>query len=271
MTEKVGDNDCPPISLRDYLQRSPVEVFPQLPGLVKAIAAQLARLGEARTTQVSIRELLWRWHNFDNLVATFQQYSLHSEVERLGPTADPLNLYQMLSQRTNHLWVERQSPTHGDLNASNVALDEVHGAIQPYIFDASGTSTAVNVRDLANLEVTAILHHSLPAPLSLVGFCAPLFTNGLEIPSDETIPDGPPMARNVMKMVMEIRRNAFRVAEPTIYALMVFDCALIQLGGLSYGLSGNKIENPALAALLASYTAFWLHQLAPHVAGMDDR
>ena len=36
---------------------------------------------------------------------------------------------------------------------------------------------------------------------------------------------------------------------PGIYALLVFDFALIQLGGLSFGSSGNRIADPRAAGV----------------------
>lgn len=69
-------------------------------------------------------------------------------------------------------------------------------------------------------------------------------------------------ARNTVKLLLEIRKQALKRAKPSIYALMAFDCTLLQLGGLAWR-SGNKSSYPADAALLASLTANWPRRVAP--------
>ena len=46
---------------------------------------------------------------------------------------------------------------------------------------------------------------------------------------------------------------------------MVFDATLVQLGGLYFGSSNNKITDPASAVRLASLTADWLRRVAPEL------
>jgi hypothetical protein len=46
-----------------------------------------------------------------------------------------------------------------------------------------------------------------------------------------------------------------------IYALLVFDHALVQLSCRAYDVSGNKVRNPEDAAVLAARRAAWVKRL----------
>ena len=50
---------------------------------------------------------------------------------------------------------------------------------------------------------------------------------------------------------------------------MVFDNALMQLGGLYFQVSSNKIRDPRDAARLATLTATWLRRIAPEFLRED--
>ena len=66
-----------------------------------------------------------------------------------------------------------------------------------------------------------------------------------------------------MEFIRHIRLAAEAMLDRHIYALLVFDYALIQLGGLAFGISGNKIHDPRIAAHYAAIVAGWyssLHQ-----------
>src|SRR6476469_8604956 len=47
-----------------------------------------------------------------------------------------------------------------------------------------------------------------------------------------------------------------------VYALLVFDFALIQLGGLSFGSSGNRIADPRAAGVVTAFAAEWYTNIA---------
>jgi hypothetical protein len=56
---------------------------------------------------------------------------------------------------------ERQDARHSDLNFSNVAVEETsEGHLKAWVFDVAGGGAGANVRDLATLEITALLHQS---------------------------------------------------------------------------------------------------------------
>ena len=51
--------------------------------------------------------------------------------------------------------------------------------------------------------------------------------------------------------------NGGSETESAIYAVLVFDQALVQLGSLAWGVSRNKVKNPRDAAILAAYAGNW--------------
>jgi hypothetical protein len=66
---------------------------------------------------------------------------------------------------------------------------------------------------------------------------------------------------NTYALITEIRRQALNSCDKRTYALMVFDCAMLQLGGLAIQSRGNKIQRPDDAFRLADLTATWLSSL----------
>lgn len=73
-------------------------------------------------------------------------------------------------------------------------------------------------------------------------------------------------------MISELRRVAasFPDATAVVYALMVFDQALIQLGGLAFAVSRNKIRDPEQAAKLAARAANWIELVCPCLYRSED-
>jgi len=81
---------------------------------------------------------------------------------------------------------------------------------------------------------------------------------------------GSTRAGNTLKFIVDLRRLAVdRAVDPRVYALMVFDNALMQLGGLWLGSSVNKIRIPSDAAYLAGLTSKWLRRMAPEFFSLD--
>ncbi len=93
-----------------------------------------------------------------------------------------------------------------------------------------------------------------------------LYRDQVDVSEDLDFTHGSNRARNTLKLLAEIRKQALRRAKPSIYALMVFDCTLLQLAGLAWP-SGNKITHPPDAARLASLTTNWLQRVAPEFFG----
>ena len=48
--------------------------------------------------------------------------------------------------------------------------------------------------------------------------------------------------------------------------LLVFDFALIQLGGLSFGSSGNRIADPRAAGVVTAFATSWCMSLGNRAA-----
>ncbi len=69
-----------------------------------------------------------------------------------------------------------------------------------------------------------------------------------------------------MNSIREVRRQALEIGNIATYALMVFDCVMLQLGGLGVQSRGNKIHNPREALRLSELAAAWL---SPLVAAFD--
>jgi hypothetical protein len=100
----------------------------------------------------------------------------------------------------------------------------------------------------------------------LLQHCMTFYGDRVDVPDDPDVTQGSNRARSTLKLIAEIRKQALKRAKPSIYALMVFDCAMLQLGGLAWPY-GNKITHPPNAARLASLTASWLRRVAPEFFG----
>jgi hypothetical protein len=74
------------------------------------------------------------------------------------------------------------------------------------------------------------------------------------------------IARNTFNLVREIRHHALKMNDLSVYALMVFDCAMLQLGGLAIQSRQNKIARPDGAVKLADVASKWLLAVVPELA-----
>lgn len=260
VTEKVGSRDDDPTPLGEYLLKTAHAVQPTIPKLVTEVVEQLRALGNVIEQRAIVGHLLWPHHDRARLIEEWAANGGGELVRSLN--VDPIQLFDDLRADGSEHIMEMQSFLHGDLNISNVAIDCTDPPAA-YIFDPSGTLAGVRLRDLAMLEVSSLLHQTASKKDSLVAHCERFYQNGLLPPSDFEFASGSDLARNTAKLLAEIRRYVSSTRDPHIYALMVFDNALVQLGGLAFGRSQNKIQNPKDAALLAVYAARWLKALRP--------
>jgi len=259
ITQKVGSSDEDPISLATYLSRPTTETVHSLPAIVADIAEQVRALGKLTEERCALRELLWPSHSRYHLNIEWERNGGRAIVDDFGEAADPISLYDELNTEVTLVTFKRQSFRHGDLNITNVAIDLGDGEPAAYIFDASGCAPGPNVRDFATLEVSSLLHHPRTRTESLIASCvAPYSTTESH---NFNLNNGSDLARNTFKLISEIRAKAFEQEDPYLYSLMVFDNALIQLGGLAFGPSCNKIANPKDAILLAAHSARWLRAM----------
>lgn len=261
VTEKVGVVDERPFSLSDLMVKSADAVNKRLPQVVEEVASQVLALGDTIPHRTVLSGLLWADHN---LAKVKEQWRLHSGpalLDEYGPDADPITLFDELASDVTPVRYDRQTSLHGDLNITNIALERTEQGVHAYIFDASGCSAGVNVRDLAMLEVSALLHQTPVGSESLVRHCAELYDVSVPAPETLDFSRGTDQARNTLKLIAEIRAQALKRAELPVYALMVFDHAMIQLGGLHFGVSCNKIASPTDAVRLSALAARWLRDV----------
>lgn len=271
ITQAAGSGQIPPLSLDDVLGRTVEEVGPFLATVISTVAEQLAALGDRTPEQLPVAQLLWPHHSLDRIRAQWQRRGGHDALAQIGPEAvEPAWVYEHLLRSRTVVRFERQSCLHGDLNYTNIALEfDSAGGLHASIFDASGCQAGVCVRDLAMLEVTALLHQDAADGECLVRHCELLYDRSVVAPSEIDPGEGSHRARNTARLLASIRAEVVRRACPKLYALMVFDNTLMQLGGLDFGSAFNKIRNPRDAALLAALTARWLHRVAPELLDIE--
>jgi hypothetical protein len=212
-------------------------------------------LDKQQPDQLAISRLLWQHHERKRLELEWEKWQPKGTLP--AGMANPIEVWSNLRENTQTLRVGVQSVLHGDLNPTNVAMDVGPEKPQAYIFDASGTKGGVSSRDLAMLEVTSLLHAPTGSDEDLVGGCAPLYgvtdlSASLQPPSNLSN-----RAKNTWTLISSIRKcaSAHQDYSSLAYSVLVLDHALIQLGGLAFTVSRNKIVDPRKAAELAAYAA----------------
>jgi Ser/Thr protein kinase RdoA (MazF antagonist) len=172
------------------------------------------------------------------------------------PAADPVTLYLDLRQRDAKVRLRERPIVHGDLHMSNVALDSTSRGPEAYIFDAGVIRRSTAGRDLAVLEVSVLLHHHINLE-TLKTICSLIYdaVKPLDANTAASLPD--PLAQNIVEFIRGLREGAKSWNRPDVYALLVFDFALIQLGGLMFGSSGNKVADMRAIGLVTAFAAEW--------------
>lgn len=264
VTQKVGSSQADPIRLKDLLREPGPEICEQIPGLIRDIAEQVAALGDETPDQQPVKSLMFGFLIPDELKEQWQIWGSRFELNPDDPSVDPVQTHSALMENTSIIRLRKQGCHHGDLNLTNIAVDRLEPqGLRAYIFDAGSCTPHVNVRDLAMLEVTSLLHQSLSGGEGLVEECSPAYDTGVDLPEGIEKSAQSDVARNTLRMVREIRQQALKRAAQDVYALMVFDIAVMQLWGLAYTVSRNKITRPEDAALLATLASSWLRRAAP--------
>ena len=252
-------NQGTPVPLDEYLRGDRVDAH--LPKLVDQIAEQLGALGEKSDDEIALSDVL-----FEYLDRTAIEKVLRAPENRLAvePTVDPLELFDAIKASVQRRWAAKIECNHGDLNATNVAIDAgAEENPQAYIFDGAGVKPDLDSRDLATLEVTTILFNSVGVDDDFFKDCAQLYATTF-VPKEL---GGRPstFTRNVCSFVRTIRLTMKSEQQQSMYALMAFDAALRQLSGLGLQPSPNKVRNPQHACMLASWIAGWLARVAPEI------
>jgi CheY-like chemotaxis protein len=252
-----------PVSLNEYFQRDPGEVAPAVANLVQQVVEQLNQLGPAEEDEASVGTFMWSHLDRAAIEKAWSSCDTRQIVE--DGFANPLVVFDDLKASAAKHWATRRNCTHGDLNATNIAID----ASQPenpqaYVFDAAGMRADFDFRDLATLEVTSILFNSVGVDQQLIHASRIFY-------QDEFLPTLPPSAatttftQNVFSTIFAIR-SRFQVDQQKVtFTLLVFDSALRQLCGIGFQPSPNKVKNPLHACYLAAWAAKWLTIIAPHL------
>ncbi|HEY3411904.1 MAG TPA: hypothetical protein VGM51_02490 [Armatimonadota bacterium] len=263
VTEKVGEESGRPTSLASFLMRDPSSTLPFLPGIVDDVCSQTDRLGTESPDELPIASILWSWHDLERIRNQYEKHSCPPPA--LDPTlfSDPAEVYDTLRLQQTPIRLARQSCIHGDLNITNIALDVGAKVVRGYIFDAAAFGGGFSGWDLATLEVTTLLHSVGSLDEGLVEYCGSFYNQALPADLGFVREDATSRQRNSASLVYEIRQRVLERVSPEVYALMVFDNALMQLGGLDFQVSRNKITLPSDAALLAALAAGWLIRVSP--------
>lgn len=257
VTQSAGSGSTPPWSLDELLSRPTADVGDDLQRLAHEIVQQVAALGDRTPDQRDRRHLLWRHHERERIETQWLRRGGEEVLREYRDTVlSPVVLFGILAADTTIVRYELQTVLHGDLNYSNVAIEDDGGRTRAFIFDASGCQPGVCIRDIAMLEVATVLHQE--ADERIVPACVSLYANNENVEGPEGATD---RQRNTLLFVQSLREAALPYTTPDVYALMVVDHALIQLGGLAYGSAFNKIQNPQDAALLAALAANWFDSL----------
>jgi CheY-like chemotaxis protein len=257
VTEKVGAQDERPESLENFFRRARPEQAYDIAG---QIAAQVQQLGDLLPESRPLKAILWKAHDGGLLRDQWDRFGGGKVQQQLEVDVDPITLYSELIASEDKVRVKERSLVHGDLHISNVALDfGAHGA-EAYIFDPGGIAQDVAGRDLAVLEVSVILHQPID-PDILSQICSVLYRSSDPLGKESVGSLVDPVGRNIVEFIRGLRGAAGAWNDPDVYALMVFDFALIQVGGLAFGSSGNKIQDHRSAVYLLAVAAEWYQSL----------
>jgi CheY-like chemotaxis protein len=263
VTQSVTNRGLP-ISMHEYLHRDPVEASTHVSGLIGQVVEQLAQLGETTEDEIPVSDFLWRHLARDAIERAWN--SCDTPQRALEAGADPLATFDLLQASNARQWANRRACTHGDLNATNVAIDaSLPNKPQAYIFDAGWMEADFDFRDLATLEVTTILFNSVGIDDQLI-HASKTFYAAEFLPAQLPSPNSSdPLVQNVHSMISAIRSRMQSEQEKRAYALLVFSAALQQLSGLGIQPSPNKVRNPLHACFLAVWVSQWLKQILPEI------
>ncbi len=258
VTEKAGNAERAPESLTNFLGAAACEER-HCKAIAQQIVEQTQALGERNPYDLPVHRLLWPYHSIGNLRAAVANCP-NAEGNKEAVEA-MFASFEELSKDGTSVRISKQTSLHGDLHAGNIALDVNEGDVEAKIFDAAGaTNPNSTAFDIANLEVTVILHQGADAPVPMVDDLSVLYECA-EIAPDAPAPGSSARVRNVYQMVKALRGAIRDSEDPLVYALLVHDAALIQLGCLSGQFSQNKISLASEALTLAIASHRWLVQL----------
>jgi len=260
VTEKVGAQDARPKPLGEIFESIDRAGAFEIAG---QIVGQVHQLGDLLDDSKPMKSVLWPAH--DEKTLADQWKDLKPRLPTDVPSIDPVALYMELRQCDQKLRLRERSLIHGDLHMSNVALDTTARGPEAYIFDPGVIRRSAAGRDLAVLEVSVLLHQRLDVA-TLVQVCSVVYDAAKPLGENSFASLTEPLAQNIVEFIRGLRAGVNTWNSAAIYALLVFDSALIQLGGLSFGSSGNRIADPRAAGVVTAFVARWYTSIANEAA-----
>jgi hypothetical protein len=253
VTEKVGSRNERPKSLEEFFRLGPAE---QAGSVARQIAEQVQQLGDLSPDTKALNKLLWPAHDPGILAEQWQRCGGPEIQEQIGSHGDPIALFSELLASEETQRIQERSIVHGDLQMTNVALDFDAKSADAYIFDPGVVRRNVAGRDLAVLEVSVLLHQPISYE-TLAEICSILYRSTDAVGSETLGSLADPIGKSIAEFIRSLRQAAGAWNDPDVYALLVFDSTLIQLGGLIFGSSGNKIRNERSAGHLLAMVSDW--------------
>ncbi len=253
VTEKVGAQDARPRSLETIFAESE-------PGRAREVALQIAdqvqQLGDLLSESKPLKALLWSGHDIALVTEQWNRFAPQVR-EQLGYDADPISLFSELLVSDEKQRITERSLVHGDLHMSNVALDLEPNGAHAYIFDAGVRQT--------QRRRPRPLRSSRRQSFSINGLSMRTSSGSARSYTDRQHPEQRMSPRNpLLGSPKNSSSSSRRSGKPPIhgmiskiYALMVFDFVLIQVGGLAFGSYGNRIVDRPSAAYLLAVVAEW--------------
>jgi hypothetical protein len=215
-----------------------------------------------------LKSLLWPAHDEQTLRDQWKNLDLGQRLSEDVRSIDPIELYLELHKSDQKVRLRERPIVHGDLHMNNVALDSTPRGLEAYIFDAGVIRRSTAGRDIAVLEVSVLLHQQLDID-TLIQVCSIIYDTSTPLDENTFASVTDPLAQNIIEFVRGLRTGVSAWNPPEIYALLVFDSALIQLGGLSFGTSGNRIADPRAAGAVAAFVARWYRSIRKDAAAPE--
>lgn len=257
VTEKCGGGDTEPKSLEDFFQQGTPE---QAANVARQICGQVEELGDLLQEHKPVKSLFWETHCKEILAEQWNRLSGKELQGQIGSSVDPISLYTELTNGDGKLHVKERSLVHGDLHIHNVAVDMDADGEEAFIFDPGVIKRNIAGRDLAVLEVSVLLHQRI-ASETFSQICLVLYAQSGSGGEGVTKDIADPVGKAIVSFILGLRKAAQAWNDLEVYALMVFDFVLIQVGGLAFGSSGNKIIDPRAAGHLLAVTSQWCQSL----------
>jgi phosphotransferase family enzyme len=250
VTDKAGPSNNEPISLSAFLAGAAF-MGAYLPMVAADIANQLSQLGDTTNEQLRTSTLLWTYHNAEKLAQACEGADLKGD--------DPARVLQRLLELDAWHWCDVRT-RHGDLHIHNVSLDWDAGSVRAYVIDPGSMGRGPAARDIASLEVSLVLHQQYELSAgSLVSACVDLYDGSSPDGSDGLATPVSQHQGSTRGLIQALRPYALQHCKaPLTYAILLLDEVLIQLGGLSFGTSQNKIYRESDAIDLFRYLSTWL-------------